>query len=80
MVQEAKSINIDYGSIACLLKINPQSVVNWVNRHISKLLPAPIPNEAKKADLDEPDTFIDEKNNEIHALTIVDRGHPERLN
>jgi len=50
-----------YGSIARVLKVNPQSVANWVNQYISKLPPAPMPNKVRKAELDELYTFIGEK-------------------
>jgi len=50
-----------YGSIARVLKINPQSVANWVRAYTAKLPPAPIPQKVKKAELDELYTFIGEK-------------------
>ena len=50
-----------YGSIGRVLKINPQSVANWVNQYTSKLPPAPMPNKVRKAELDELYTFIGEK-------------------
>ena len=50
-----------YGSIARILKINPQSVANWVTQYISKLPPAPLPNKVRKAELDELYTFVGEK-------------------
>ena len=50
-----------YRSIARVLKINPQSVVNWVNLYISKLPPAPLPNKVRKAELDELYTYVGEK-------------------
>jgi len=50
-----------YRSIARVLKINPQSVVNWVNQYTSKLPPAPLPNKVRKAELDELYTFVGEK-------------------
>ena len=50
-----------YRSIARVLKINPQSVVNWVNQYTSKLPPAPLPNKVRKAELDELYTYVGEK-------------------
>jgi transposase-like protein len=50
-----------YGSIARILKINPQSVANWVAQYTAKLPPAPIPNKVRKAELDELYTFVGEK-------------------
>ena len=50
-----------YGSIARVLKVNPQSVANWVNRYISKLPPAPMPSQVRKAELDELYTFVGAK-------------------
>ncbi len=50
-----------YGSIARVLKINPQSVANWVGAHIANLPPAPLPKKVKKAELDELYTFVGQK-------------------
>ncbi len=50
-----------YGSIARILKVNPQSVANWVSHYTAKLPPAPVPHKVKKAELDELYTFIGEK-------------------
>ena len=50
-----------YGSIARILKVNPQSVANWVNAYTAKLPPAPMPNKVKKAELDELYTFVGKK-------------------
>lgn len=50
-----------YGSIARILKVNPQSVANWVSDYTAKLPPAPMPKKVKKAELDELYTFIGEK-------------------
>ena len=49
-----------YGSIARVLKVNPQSVANWVYQYTSKLPPAPVPKRVK-AELDEMYTFVGEK-------------------
>jgi len=50
-----------YGSIGRVLKVNPQSVANWVKQYASKLPPAPMPSKVRKAELDELYTFIGEK-------------------
>ena len=50
-----------YRSIARILKVNPQSIVNWVSDYTASLPPAPMPNKVKNAELDELYTFIGEK-------------------
>ena len=50
-----------YGVIAQILKVNPQSVANWVERHTANLPPAPVPPKVKKAELDELYTFVGAK-------------------
>ena len=50
-----------YGAIARILKVNPQSVANWVRHHIATLPPAPLPDRVKKAELDELYTFVGQK-------------------
>jgi len=50
-----------YGSIGRVLKVNPQSVANWVKQYTSKLPSAPLPSQVKKAELDELYTFVGEK-------------------
>lgn len=50
-----------YGSIGRVLKVNTQSVANWVSQYTAKLGPAPVPSKVKKAELDELYTFIGEK-------------------
>ena len=50
-----------YGSIGRVLKVNPQSVANWVNQYTAKLPPAPVPKKVRKAELDELYTYIGEK-------------------
>ena len=50
-----------YGSIARILKVNPQSVANWVSAYTVKLPAAPLPNKVKKAELDELYTFLGKK-------------------
>ena len=50
-----------YRSIARILKVNPQSVANWVNAYTAKLPPASMPNKVKKAELDELYTFVGKK-------------------
>lgn len=50
-----------YGAIARILKVNPQSVANWVRNHTTNLPPAPLPGTVKKAELDELYTFVGQK-------------------
>lgn len=50
-----------YGAIARILKVNPQSVANWVRHHTATLPPAPLPDKVKKAELDELYTFVGQK-------------------
>ncbi|HSG42021.1 MAG TPA: helix-turn-helix domain-containing protein [Anaerolineales bacterium] len=50
-----------YRSIGRLLKVNPQSVANWVSAYTAKLPQAPMPDKVNKAELDELYTFIGKK-------------------
>jgi transposase-like protein len=50
-----------YGSIGRVLKVNPQSVANWVGQYTAKLPKAPMPDKVKKAELDELYTFLGKK-------------------
>jgi transposase-like protein len=50
-----------YRSIARILKVNPQSIANWVKQYTAKLPPAPMPNKVRKAELDELYTFVGKK-------------------
>ena len=50
-----------YGAIGRILKVNPQSVTNWVKRHIANLPPAPVPEKPRIAELDELYTYIGKK-------------------
>lgn len=50
-----------YGAIARILKVNPQSVSNWVGHYTASLPPAPLPNKVKQAELDELYTYIGQK-------------------
>ena len=50
-----------YGAIARILKVNPQSVSNWVRTHTADLPPAPLSAKVKKAELDELYTFVGQK-------------------
>ena len=50
-----------YGSIGRVLKVNPQSVANWVSAYTAKLPKAPLPEKVKKAELDELFTFVGKK-------------------
>jgi hypothetical protein len=59
--------------IGRILKVNSQSVGNWVRAYPTDLPEASLPERPKVAELDEIYTFIGKKNNEIYILTIVDR-------
>jgi len=48
-------------SIARILKVSPQSVSNWISAYVSKLPPAPQPQQPKVAELDELYTFLKQK-------------------
>jgi len=50
-----------YRSIGRVLKVNPQSVANWVSAYTAKLPKAPLPEKVKKAELDELFTFVGKK-------------------
>lgn len=50
-----------YNAIARILKVNPQSVVNWVKHYTAKLPAAPVPSQPKIAELDELYTYIGKK-------------------
>jgi transposase len=50
-----------YGSIGRVLKVNPQSVANWVSQYTTQLPKAPVPEKVKKAELDELYTFVGKK-------------------
>ena len=50
-----------YNAIARILKVNPQSVVNWVKAYTAKLPAAPMPKKPRTAELDELYTFIGKK-------------------
>lgn len=50
-----------YASIARILKVNAQSVANWVTAYTAKLPPAPMPAKVKKAELDELYTYVGAK-------------------
>jgi transposase-like protein len=50
-----------YNAIARILKVNPQSVVNWVKHYTAKLPTAPVPSQPKIAELDELYTYIGKK-------------------
>ena len=49
------------GSIARVLKVNPQSVANWVSQYTAKLPKAPMPSKVREAELDELYTFLGKK-------------------
>ncbi len=50
-----------YGSIGRILKVNPQSVANWVKSYTAKLSPAPLPSKIKIAELDELYSYVGKK-------------------
>jgi len=50
-----------YGSIGRVLKVNPQSVANWVSAYTAQLPKAPLPAKVKNAELDELFTFVGKK-------------------
>jgi transposase-like protein len=50
-----------YGSIGRVLKVNPQSVANWVSAYSAQLPKAPLPAKVKKAELDKLFTFLGKK-------------------
>ena len=50
-----------YGSIGRVLKVNPQSVANWVSAYTAQLPNAPLPEKVKHAELDELFTFVGKK-------------------
>lgn len=50
-----------YGAIARILKVNTQSVANWVRQHTANLPSAPVPAKVRKAELDELYTFVGQK-------------------
>lgn len=51
-------------SIARILKVSPQTVVNWINSYIEKLPAAQVPAKPCVADLDELYTFLKNKKTE----------------
>lgn len=50
-----------YGAIGRILKVNPQSVANWVSAYTAQLPAAPLPENVKTAELDELYTFLGQK-------------------
>jgi transposase-like protein len=50
-----------YNTIGRILKVNPQSVVNWVKIYTACLPAAPVPDKPRTAELDELYTFIGKK-------------------
>jgi len=50
-----------YNAISRILKVNPQSVVNWVKQYTAKLPVAPVPSKPKTAELDELFTYVGRK-------------------
>lgn len=62
-----------YGSIALVLKVNPQSVANWVSQYTANCPNHRSHRRSKKDELDELYAFVGKKKNEIHVLTVIDR-------
>jgi transposase-like protein len=50
-----------YGAIGRILKVNPQSVANWVKAYTAKLPAAPVPEKPRTVELDELYTYIGKK-------------------
>ena len=50
-----------YRSIGRVLKVNAQSVANWVSAYTAQLPKAPLPQKVKKAELHELFTFVGKK-------------------
>jgi hypothetical protein len=50
-----------YNAVGRILKLNPQSVVNWVKAYTMSLTAAPVPDRPRTAELDELYTFIGKK-------------------
>jgi len=50
-----------YNAIPRILKVNPQSVVNWMKQYRATLPAPPVPNQPRTAELDELYTFIGKK-------------------
>jgi transposase len=50
-----------YGSIGRVLKVNLQSVANWVSTYTAQLPNAPLPKKVETAELDELFTFVGKK-------------------
>jgi transposase-like protein len=50
-----------YNAIGRILKVNPQSVVNWVKAYTNQLPAAPMPKQPKIAELDELYTYLGDK-------------------
>ena len=50
-----------YRAIARILRVSPQSVVNWVKAYTAKLPDAPVPDQPQTAELDELYTFVGKK-------------------
>lgn len=47
--------------IARTLRVNHQSVANWVKAHAARLPDAPVPSEVEIVELDELFTFVEKK-------------------
>ena len=64
LCERALEMYVDGGNfrrIARHLKVNHQTVANWVAEHAEALPEAPVPKEVKEAEMDELFTFIGSK-------------------
>ena len=62
--ERALEMYVDGGNfrlIACHLKVNHQTVANWVTTHAEALPEAPVPEEVNETEMDELFTFIGSK-------------------
>lgn len=55
-----------YGALGCVLKVNPQSVANWVRVYTANLPKAPRPEKVRTAELDELFTLVGKKKRNPH--------------
>jgi len=63
----------NFRRIARHLKVNHQTVANWVTEHVEALLEAPVPEEVQEAEMENCSHSSAVKNG-IYILTLVDRG------
>jgi len=48
-------------AIGRILKVNQQTVANWISAYVDQLPPAPVPEKPPEAELDELYTFLQKK-------------------